>query len=67
MWVNKQEWESMKIKIAALEQKFREQQESLNLIIESRDEELKQMKLAFAEIKENIQSGILEEILKSGH
>lgn len=66
MRIDKREWESVQNKIAALEQRCREQQKILDLVITNRDEELKQMKCAFEEIKENLQNGILKEILKTG-
>lgn len=63
MWISRKKWDSVEKKIAALEKRYQEQQEVLNEILESRDEELKQMKIAFKEIKENIQSGVIETIM----
>lgn len=63
MWISRKKWDSVEKKIAALEKRYQEQQEVLNEIVESRDEELKQMKIAFKEIKENIQSGVIETIM----
>ena len=65
MWISRKKWNSLEKKIAALEKRYQEQQEVLNEIVESRDEELKQMKIAFKEIKENIQSEVIETIMRS--
>lgn len=67
MWISRKKWDSLEKKIAALEKRYQEQQEVLNEIIESRDEELKQMKIAFKEIKENIQSEAIETIMRSAY
>ena len=64
MWVNRREWEVMKKKVAALEEKYQGQQEILDLIVENQGKELEQMKLAFAEAKESIQNGIVDAILR---
>lgn len=64
MWVNRHEWEVMKKKVAALEEKYQGQQEVLDLIVENQGKELEQMKLAFAEAKESIQNGIVDAILR---
>lgn len=67
MWISRKKWNSLEKKIAALEKRYQEQQEVLNEIVESRDEELKQMKIAFKEIKENIQSEVIETIMRSAY
>ena len=67
MWISRKKWDSVEKKIAALEKRYQEQQEVLNEILESRDEELKQMKIAFKEIKENIQSEVIETIMRSAY
>lgn len=67
MWISKKKRSDLEKRVADLEQKVQSQQEVLQEINEIQKEEVAQMKHAFAEVEKNVQTGVIEAILKMDH